>query len=387
MNTSEYKNFLHTCSKNINNIDIQSFNVNNLVHSTFDNVDKLRLQAFNIRQNFLNNITDNLLEFEKVFTSKKGYINWCLSYDDFLESLLKLLDSKKIKAVNSFPSDFNDELGLNKMLKSEGISIFSKENICSIHEPDLGIVDTGSFFSVFDSVFKMELILDSKIRIFILPINKFICHLSDIDTFTHIFSIYKNNSKFPQISNIFTPNCNDNKSETHLFIVDNGRSNLLSLKEQRKSLLCINCGACKKVCPVYQVIKDEPYNNSFTGPIANVMLPFLENYESYKHLSFNSTLCGNCSKVCPMNIPITDLILENRKFFFENKIMNLEDNLMILGFKKFLFSRKNMNRRYWVKRFLLRRMIPKPMKKNIPLPLFSKKTFNQYELQNKSNTQ
>jgi L-lactate dehydrogenase complex protein LldF len=139
------------------------------------------------------------------------------------------------------------------------------------------------------------------------------------------------------------------------------------------------------VCPVYKLIKDQPYNNSLTGPLANVMLPFLENYDSYKHLSFNSVLCGNCSKVCPVNIPITDLILENRKFFFESKIMNLEDNLLSLGLKKFLISRKNMNRRYWVKKYLLRKMLPNTIKKSIRIPSFSKKTFNQNEQQNKAN--
>ncbi|MBO7276559.1 MAG: lactate utilization protein [Bacteroidales bacterium] len=385
MNTSEYKKFLHTCSKNINDFDVKLFDVDNTVHSVYDNIDKLQLQASKVRQKFVDNIANNLLDFEKNFISNKSYINWCLSYDDFYNSLLKLLDKKKIKSVSIFPSDFNNELSLEKMLKLEGISLFSKDNICSIHEPNFGIVDTGSFLSIFNSIFEMELLLDSKIKIFILPINKFICNISDIDIFAHILSIYKDNAKFPQISNIFTPNSAENKSETHLFIVDNGRSNLLSLKEQKKSLWCINCGACKKVCPVYKLIKDQPYNNSLTGPLANVMLPFLENYDSYKHLSFNSVLCGNCSKVCPVNIPITDLILENRKFFFESKIMNLEDNLLSLGLKKFLISRKNMNRRYWVKKYLLRKMLPNTIKKSIRIPSFSKKTFNQNEQQNKAN--
>ena len=43
MNTSEYKKFLHTCSKNINDFDVELFDADNTVHSVYDNIDKLKL--------------------------------------------------------------------------------------------------------------------------------------------------------------------------------------------------------------------------------------------------------------------------------------------------------------------------------------------------------
>lgn len=379
MNTSEYKSFLHICNRNLNNSDFEVFNPKSTIHSTFNDIDKLKNQAYRVRQKFINNIVDNLLLFEKNLLSNKGKINWCLSYEDFTEQLLDLLSNKKIKSVNAFFSNFTEELVLKETLKNEGISSFSKENKCSILSPDLAVVDTASMFSVFDSVFEMELFLDSKIKICILPINKFICNISDIDIFTHIFSIYKKNTSFPILSNIFTPSAFDTNKETYVFIVDNSRSSLLAFKEQRKILSCIDCGACKKVCPVYQSIKDEPYSNTITGPVANVMLPYLENYENYKHLSYNCLLCGNCSSVCPVNLSIPDLILENRKFFFENKILDFEDNLLIISLKKFFLKRKKMNSKSWYKRYLLRRIIPKTTRKLVYIPTFSKRTFNQIQ--------
>ncbi len=379
MNTSEYKRFLHICNKNVDKSDFELFNPKDLVHSSFNDIDKLRNKASKIRGKFLDNIVGNLLLFEKNIISNKGQINWCLSYEDFTEQLLNLLSNKKIKAVNAFFSNFTDELGLKETLKNEGISTFSKENKCSILSPDLAVVDTASMFSVWESIFEMELFLDSKIKIFILPINKFICNISDIDIFTHIYSIYKKNISFPILSNIFTPSANDTNKETYVFIVDNSRSNLLAFKEQRKALSCLDCGACKRVCPVYNTIKDEPYNNTITGPIANVILPYLENYENHKHLSFNCLLCGNCSSICPVNISIPDLILENRKFFFENKILDFEDNLLILSLKKFFLSRKKMNLKRWFKKYLLRRRIQKTTRKLVQIPQFSKRTFNQLQ--------
>lgn len=379
MNTSEYKRFLHICSKNVDNSAFELFNPISLVHSTFDDIDKLKNQASKIRQKFLDNIVDNLLLFEKNFTSKKGQINWCLSYEDFTQQLLNFLSNKKIKAVNAFSSAFTQELGLENILKNEGITTFSKENKCTILSPNLAVVDTASMFSVFDSGFEMELFLDSKIKIFILPINKFICNISDIHLFTHIFSIYNKNLNFPELSNIFTPLANEDNKETYVFIVDNSRSNLLAFKEQRKTLTCLDCGACKRVCPVYMSIKDEPYDNIITGPIANVMLPYLENYENHKHLSFNCLLCGNCQRICPVNIPIPDLIVENRKFFFENKILDFEDNLLLHGLRKFFLNRNKMNRRTWVKKYSLRRRLSKSTRKLVQIPKFSKHSFNQIQ--------
>ncbi|MBR5253792.1 MAG: lactate utilization protein [Bacteroidales bacterium] len=382
MNTSEYKRFLRFCSKNIDNSNLELFNVDDIVHSIFDQVEKLKGQAQRVREKFLNNIVDNLLLFEKNCLSNNLNINWCLSSEDFLENLLNLLGRKKIKSVNLSSSEFFEQLDLKNSLKSDKISTFSKDNRCFILEADLGIVDSASFFSVFESEFEMELFLDSKIKIIILPINKFICNISDIDIFTHIFSIYKNNKSFPSLTNIFTPKQIGNQEEVYVFVVDNEQSNLLSFKEQRKALLCIDCGACKRVCPVYQTIKDEPYNNSLTGPIANILLPFIENFDNHKHLTYNCLLCGNCTSICPVNISIPDLIIENRKYFFENKILDHNDNILILSLRKFFLRNKNKNLKPWLKRYLLRRIIPKITRKQLQIPQFAKKTFNKIQQDN-----
>jgi hypothetical protein len=84
-----------------------------------------------------------------------------------------------------------------------------------------------------------------------------------------------------------------------------------------------------------------------------------------------------------MNIPISNLIIENRRYFFDFKMMDYEDNVLFFSFKKFFFNRKIMNKRGWLKRFLLRKVLPKSVKKQIQLPRFSKKTF--YQIKQKEN--
>ncbi len=378
MTTREYKDFLSNCRHAIDDkpMDLSFDKVFDLAHGVFENPNRINEKAAELRKRFLDNIDENLLIFERKFTENKGVVHWSVTYDDFIENLLSLLKSRKLKAVNTFASSFNDELGLDDSLKSAGIATLSTDNACSIFEPALGIVNTGSLFSVFNSAYDMELVMGAKLKIFIIPINKFICNLADLELFSHILSIYKDGVDFPFISSVFTPDSLNSQIESHVFLIDNGRSNILASKTHRKALLCIDCGACKKVCPVYNTIGDKPYNNVFTGPFANVALPFLENFHSYKHLSFNSVLCGNCSRVCPMNIPLTDLMIENRKFFFDNKIMDFGDILLSSRLKKLLSSRKEMNKSPWRKKRKLNMFLNKSAFKARKFPKFSKESYN-----------
>ena len=382
MNTKEYKTFLSDCKASIDEkpLTISFDDFDDLSHSVFSNPQKIKQKASEIRKKFIDNIDENLLIFERKFTENGGKVHWCVSYDDFIDSLSVLLAKNKIKAVNTFTSRFNAELGLDFSLKNEKIATMATDGKCAILEPEFGIVNTGSLFSIFNSAFDMEIVMGSKLKIFIIPINKFVCNIAEIDIMSTLLSIYRNQNDSPFLSSIFTPNSHKD-SASHVFLIDNGRSNILASKTHRKALWCIDCDACKRVCPVFNTIGDKPYNNVFTGPYANVVLPFYENFDSYKHLSFNSVGCGNCTRVCPVNIPLTDLMIENRRFFFEKKIMDLGDELLCSRLKKFLLSRSEMNKKTWLKRRKIKVFIKSSVLKNRITPPFAKQSFNGLKIQ------
>jgi L-lactate dehydrogenase complex protein LldF len=382
MNTKEYKTFLSDCKASIDEkpLTISFDDFDDLSHSVFSNPHKIKQKASEIRKKFIDNIDENLLIFERKFTENGGKVHWCVSYDDFIDSLSVLLAKNKIKAVNTFTSRFNAELGLDFSLKNEKIATMATDGKCAILEPEFGIVNTGSLFSIFNSAFDMEIVMGSKLKIFIIPINKFVCNIAEIDIMSTLLSIYRNQNDSPFLSSIFTPNSHKD-SASHVFLIDNGRSNILASKTHRKALWCIDCDACKRVCPVFNTIRDKPYNNVFTGPYAKVVLPFYENFDSYKHLSFNSVGCGNCTRVCPVNIPLTDLMIENRRFFFEKKIMDLGDDLLSSRLKKFLLSRSEMNKKTWLKKRKIKAFIKSSVLKNRITPPFAKQSFNGLKIQ------
>lgn len=103
----------------------------------------------------------------------------------------------------------------------------------------------------------------------------------------------------------------DGPQERHLILVDNGRSALAS-SSIAESLLCIRCGACLNVCPVFRELGGHAYGSPYPGPIGSLVSPSLFGISNYGHLSKASTLCGTCSEACPVKIDFTTLFLRVR---------------------------------------------------------------------------
>ncbi len=382
MNTAEYKFFIADCKKSIENakdVNIE-FDIDDITLKTFQNYAYAKKIAANLRQKNINHIDELLISFEKKFNENGAKVNWALDYDSLSEDIIKILIEKKIKEVNLFESRFIEELGLLKILKNEEIQINLQSNNCVIFEPNYAISQTGSLYLVFNSAIEMEQVLSAKMKIFVLPVNNVLRNIEDVELLSKLYSINKNREEYLPLTAFYSVKEND-ENNVELFIIDNGRTNLLESKEHRKVLTCINCDACKKVCPIYSLIGDMPYNNVFTGPIANVVLPFLETIDGYKHLSFNCILCGNCAKVCPMNIPITDLIIANRNMFYENKNIDLPDRYRINILKKNLISRKKLNRAAWRKEFLMKLYVKRKITVKRPMPKFAKISFSKSQNQ------
>lgn len=377
MKTNEYKFFISDCKEAIEknkSIDI-SYDIEDISLRNFKSYNNAKKKSANLRQKYINHIDELLVLFDKNFTEFGLDINWSIDYNNLIEDLVKLFNDNKIKEVNIFESKLIKELGIIKNLKEEEFTISPQSKKCVIFEPRYAISQIGSLFLEFESAFEMELVMEAEFKIFILPFNNILKNLEDIEILSQLYSINKNKTNYVSLTSIYTPKTNKERN-VELFIVDNGRTSLLESKEHRKALTCIDCDACKKVCPVYALIGDKPYNNVFTGPIANVVLPFLETVDGCKHLSFNCVLCGNCTKVCPMNIPLTDLIIANRNMFFENRNMDYSDRYKVKVLKNHLISRNKLNKQAWRKEILLKFLIKRKLTISRPFPKFAKETFS-----------
>lgn len=375
MNTQEYKLFISEVKKSLSEKKILKYTDNELfLKSLFSNYSYARKIAANIRVKNINNIEENIILLDKKFNENKININWALDYDNLNTKIIKYLNNNKIKDINIIETNFTRELGIDKSLNEEGFSINGENNDLVIFQPLYLISNTGSFFLNFSSYSQMNMVLNSKHKLFIIPFSDIIRNQKDIEILLKLYYSNKYNEEFGSYSSIYTPL---NDSNIEVYIIDNGRTNLLETRENRKALTCFDCDACKLNCPVYQLIGDKPYNNVFTGPYANVVLPYLENIDSYKHLSFNCVLCGNCTNVCPLNIPLKSLMISNRNMFYEMKYIGLKYRNKIKRLKNYLISRKKLNSKQWKKTLYFNIFIERQNKNNRILPVFSKLSLNQ----------
>jgi L-lactate dehydrogenase complex protein LldF len=100
--------------------------------------------------------------------------------------------------------------------------------------------------------------------------------------------------------------------EFHLVLVDNGRARTLGSPECRESLLCIRCGACLNICPVYNAVGGYTYGYPISGPTGAMFATQILGGQAAGALPFASTLCGACNDICPVKIPITEILLHLR---------------------------------------------------------------------------
>jgi len=101
------------------------------------------------------------------------------------------------------------------------------------------------------------------------------------------------------------------KQSRYVIIIDNNRSEMMKGKS-REMLTCIHCGACLNVCPVFQRGGGHAYGSIYPGPMGIVLTPGLLGVDKAPYHALACSLCGKCDEVCPVQIPLSDLILQAR---------------------------------------------------------------------------
>jgi L-lactate dehydrogenase complex protein LldF len=103
----------------------------------------------------------------------------------------------------------------------------------------------------------------------------------------------------------------DGPLETHIVLLDNGRSDILA-SDYHEMLQCIRCGACLNHCPIYASVGGHAYGWVYPGPMGSVLTPLLTSLEQSHALPNACTACGRCAEVCPADIPLPDLLRDLR---------------------------------------------------------------------------
>ena len=176
-----------------------------------------------------------------------------------------------------------------------------------------------------------------KVHIVIAGIEKIIPKMSQHGLFYPLLAAHGTGQQITAYNSIFTSprraDETDGPEKMIVILLDNGRTTIFADDEASESLACIRCGACLNGCPVYKTIGGYTYESTYSGPIGSVITPFLKGFKDFSHLSFASSLCGRCNEVCPVKIPLTDILLANRRKTVEQGLRPWAEKGIMGGFR------------------------------------------------------
>ncbi|MEB3844515.1 MAG: lactate utilization protein [Desulfurococcales archaeon] len=105
--------------------------------------------------------------------------------------------------------------------------------------------------------------------------------------------------------------------ELHVVLVDNGRLNAARDPDLRDQLRCIRCGRCQWECPVWQQTANLWGGPVYGGPMGVLWTAITLGKEAGAGLAMLCLNCGRCDAVCPVEIPLSRLIRNLKKYYAE----------------------------------------------------------------------
>lgn len=101
--------------------------------------------------------------------------------------------------------------------------------------------------------------------------------------------------------------------EMHIILYDRGRMEMARDPLFRQALQCIRCASCLNVCPVYRLVGGHVFGKVYTGAIGTVLTACIDGIAEARGLEQLCIECGACRDVCPAKIDLPELILEVRR--------------------------------------------------------------------------
>ncbi|MBP9185912.1 MAG: lactate utilization protein [Bacteroidia bacterium] len=407
----------------------------------FANLELARDRAAYFKWKVTENLDKYLIEFESNVIRKGGKVLWADDAKGALAEIEMVLNKLNTQLVVKSQSTITNEIGLNTFLRAKGIDVVEtsvgeyindvaneqpyhtvtpamhktkleitqllndkistsidadpQEIIADIDAALRGKINkanvaiTGANFLIADSGMVAIAENDGSARlctsvpqalIIVGGIEKVIPSINDVDLFFSLFSTYSSGQKLSTYNSIIGPKPAtevDGPKEFYVVLVDNGRSNILAQHDQREALGCISCGACSNVCPVFQNIGGHAYGGSNKGPIGAVWAQHQFGIDEFKHLSYASPICGKCTEVCPVKINIHNHLLHNRKDVVHQGHVKNGEKLIWYSWKKFMLSRKNLNKSSSIKAFMLKQFFKTEWGERREFPKLADKSFNQ----------
>jgi L-lactate dehydrogenase complex protein LldF len=354
-----------------------------LAVSYFEQYEVARYRASWYRSRVIENLEKHLTDFEAQLIKNNFKVSWIT---DFAQLSRELFSISAGKPIFRGAGDIFTESGFEEEIKKNNLEISRLETGTAggifLSEVRFGLVETGSL--VFDNQDIKEEVARTKseINIIIVPIDRLIYSLQELELLLSLRSTHYSGKSFPSHLSIHSqPN-----SETIVFLLDQNRSLLMEDSRIRQSLYCISCGLCTEVCPVSQWIGEDAYKSPYTGPIGSIRNSIQFSGTFYKEQTSASTNCGKCDVICPANIPLSDILSYKQKKENETEASKAE-RLMYFLWRNGMEKRSKLEKGgSKVRNFMLRQFFRKVWGSDRELPQVSQKSFYQQWMESRGKS-
>jgi L-lactate dehydrogenase complex protein LldF len=333
----------------------------------------LRQAGHDIKLHAITHLDEYLPMLEARVTQAGGFVHWAGDDAEARRIVLNIAAQHSAKRIVKVKSFATEEIELNHALKDAGIAVFetdlgeyivqlagqrpshptapalhlTKEDIAELFHDKLGIdappdpptlteiarnklrqeflsadmgisggnfliAETGTLVIVTNEGNGRMCTSLPPVHVAVVGIEKMIPDWESLAVMLKLLARSGTGQKITAYTNLITPGAEEGPREFHLVLLDNGRARILQDDNARETLLCIRCGACANVCPVYNHVGGFAYGSIMMGPIGAILSPQLLGTKIAGDLPFASSLCGACADVCPVKIPIPNILLHLR---------------------------------------------------------------------------